>query len=193
MGHFVEKIWRERALCRYKKSLSRSLSTDKVEKKYKKELTSISHLKSLVSWCAERKIEVLFNKRSGGIYYPEVRFIHINGRMNPEKQVFLLLHECGHHLIGDKEKHERFGMGYSTNDPHVKKTFQHRCDIVDEELEAWHRGWKLSRRLKLKINKSKYDKTRSNMIKTYFRWAVRAEGYGGKELKDVDDEKVMAG
>lgn len=191
MSNFSESIWKERAYKKYKAAISKGVSQITAEKKLKLEFNNIHHLKLLNTWCADRKIEIIFNKRPGGIYYPSGRIIHINGRMNPEKQVFLLLHECGHYLIGDKEKHERFGMGYSTDDPHVKKTFHHRCDIVDEELEAWHRGWRLANRLKLKINKSKYDKTRSKMLQSYFKWAVRADGYGGKEKID-NNEKTLA-
>jgi hypothetical protein len=187
MAWFDPDLWRERAWSRYQQATgtSRAAATERWER----DVTHISALATLVDWCGQRGIEVVFCKRGGGIYYPEDKCIKISGRMLPERQVFFLLHECGHHLIGDKEKHERFGMGYPQDDPNVKRTFHHRCDIVDEEFEAWHRGFKLAKRLRLRINKERFDRTRAEMLKTYFKWALRTDGYG---KDDDDDEEAVA-
>ena len=86
-----------------------------------------------------------------------------------------LLHECGHHLIGMKEHHERFGQGYPLgNDPAVAKTKAHKVACLEEEFEAWHRGWKLARRLGLAITRSDFDELRIECLKSYIDWAARA-------------------
>jgi hypothetical protein len=77
-----------------------------------------------------------------------------------------MLHECGHYLIGEKEKHERYGMGYSQLDPAVKATFAHKSDVVEEEYEAWWRGLKLARRLNIALDKSRFDEVRLSTLKT---------------------------
>ncbi len=188
MAVFDAELWRARAWSRYQNALAAGTDKSEAIACWDRDVVHINALRTLVDWCTERSIEVVFCKREGGIYYPENKRIKINGRLQPEKQVFFLLHECGHHLIGDKEKHERFGMGYSQDDPNVKRTFHNRCDIVDEELEAWYRGFKLARRLYLWINKERFDKTRTKMLKSYFAWALRTDGYGKDE--DDDDEVV---
>lgn len=171
---FERKLWRARALKRYQRSLIAGAAREKAVISLKTDLININNLSRLISWCSTKKIHVSFSRREGGIYHPDDRAIIINGRAAPEKQVFLLLHECGHHLIGDKRKHERFGMGYSSvdNDPYVTRTLQHRIDIIDEELEAWHRGFRLGQRAELCINKQNYDRFKSVMLKSYLLWAT---------------------
>lgn len=189
MAVFDPELWRARSWNRYQNALAGGTHREIATERWTRDITAIGHLEVLVNWCAQRGIAVVFCRREGGTYYPEDKCIKINGRMLPERQVFFLLHECGHHLIGDKEKHERFGMGYSQDDPDAKRTFHHRVDIVDEEFEAWFRGFKLARRLKLRINKQRFDKTRSEMLKSYFKWALRVDGYG---KDDDDDEEAVA-
>lgn len=190
MAVFDAELWRARAWSRYQNALAAGADKSWATARWDRDVVHVNALATLDGWCAERGIEVKFCKREGGIYYPEDKRIKINGRLQPEKQVFFLLHECGHHLIGDKEKHERFGMGYPQDDPNLKRTFHHRCDIVDEEFEAWHRGFKLARRLHLRINKERFDRTRAEMLKSYFKWALRTDGYGKDD--DDDDEEVVA-
>jgi len=174
MATFDPEVWKSRAWTRYQKSLKTGVDRQSAVKKWERDVAHINSLALIVGWCDSRGIEVDFSKQMGGMYFPEDKRIKVSGRLDPEKQVFVLLHECGHHLIGDKEKHERFGMGYSrlSVDPTVTRTFRHKCDIIDEEYEAWHRGVKLARRLKIKIDKERYDKVRAEMIKTYLVWAL---------------------
>jgi hypothetical protein len=109
---------------------------------------------------------------SDGVYYDENKIITINGHLAPEKQLFVLLHECGHHLIGNRSTHQRYGYGYSAeHSPKIKRTLLHRIDVLDEELEAWHRGQRLAKRLGIRIDLARYNQTRSRYIKTYVQWA----------------------
>lgn len=193
MAEFDNGIWCSRAQTRYVRAMSSGISKSVALKQRDRDLFYIGALANLVDWCNQRTIQVIFCRRAGGIYFPENKQIKISGRLAPEKQVFFLLHECGHHLIGDKEKHERFGMGYSQTDEAVQRTFRHRCDIIDEEYEAWHRGYKLSKRLNLRVDKEKFDVTRADMLRTYFKWALKIGGYGrDQEEGDDDDEKTLA-
>lgn len=189
MAVFDAELWRARAQSRYEKSLDAGVGKAPANQKLAIDIVHISALRTLISWCTERGIDVNFCKYEAGMYWSENKTIKISGRLAPEKQVFFLLHECGHHLVGDKEKHERFGMGYPQLDPAIKRTFHHRCDIVDEELEAWHRGFKLAKRLRVPINKERFDKTRVTQIRTYFKWALKLDGYNEK---DDDDEEAVA-
>lgn len=186
MAIFDAELWHSRAWSRYQNALGVGADRSEAIIHWDRDVIHVNALAILIDWCTERSIKVKFCKREAGIYYPCDKCIKINGRLQPEKQVFFLLHECGHHLVGDKEKNERFGMGYSQDDPSLKRTFHHRCDIVDEELEAWYRGFKLAKRLHLRINKERFDLTRIEMLKSYFAWALRVNGYGGSDAADED-------
>jgi hypothetical protein len=186
MASFDAEVWYERARARYRKKQLTAKNKAHAVKRLEQDRIHIDALDAIMKWCSGRGINVTFCRRQGGMYYPENKQIQINGRLLPERQVFFLLHECGHHLIGDKEKHERFGMGHSQEDPDLRRTFQHRCDILDEEFEAWHRGFKLAQRLKLKINKERFDCVKVEMLKTYIKWVAAPGTY----IKD--DEEIMA-
>lgn len=183
MAVFDAELWHTRAWSRYQHALSAGVDESKAVIRWDRDVVHVNALATLINWCNKRGIEVEFCKRDGGIFYPEDKQIKISGRLCPEKQVFFLLHECGHHFIGNKKKHERFGMGYSQNDPNVKRTFHHKCDIIDEELEAWHRGFKLAKRLHLRIVKKRFDHVSAEMLKSYFAWALQVNGY---ESSDID-------
>ena len=71
-------------------------------------------------------------------------------------------------------------MGYAkAHNVFARTTDAHRIDILDEELDAWHRGWELALKLKvLSLNdKASFDKTRIRYVKTYVKWAARATGF----------------
>lgn len=193
MAAFLSELWRSRAQSRYQKAIDTGASKVVATSKLANDIVAISSLKTLTGWCAAHGICVTFCQLEGGMYWSEDKTIKISGRLSPEKQVFFLLHECGHHLIGDKEKHERFGMGYPQTDAKIKRTFHHRCDIVDEELEAWHRGFKLAGRLHIPLSKERFDKTRVVMLKTYFKWAINANAFEGKEDDEEEDTTKVAG
>ena len=87
--------------------------------------------------------------------------------------MIVLLHECGHHLIGVNDDHDRFGMGYPQSDPEITKTFHHRVSCLEEEMEAWHRGWKLAKRLNLTVDRDVFDAMRLKCIRSYIKWTVK--------------------
>jgi len=173
---FILKVWRDQAKKRNKILFKKRVSGDKgsssqsTDKVLKRELSYIEKIKHVVAWCESKNIEVIFSKE--GSYYSETQKIHINQRLKPETQLYVLLHECGHHLIGYKERHERYGMGYTVEDASIKRSLIHRIDVLDEELEAWHRGRKLAGRLCISIDKKQFDRVRAKMVKTYVRWTI---------------------
>ena len=103
-----------------------------------------------------------------------VREIRINPKQTAEKQLYILLHECGHLLIDDKSETTelRFKNGYYVNDERVKKKFIYRCTVLEEEFEAWHRGRKLATKLGVKINDETFNTLKAKFLKSYMLWAV---------------------
>jgi len=132
----------------------------------------IDKLATVVDWCNFKGLRVVFGKVCGGTYITGEKVIKLAGRASPEKQLYMLLHECGHHLIGFDGEDERFGMGYPyAEDPNVNATFHHRIACLEEEIEAWHRGWKLAKRLHLQLERQTFDKVRLECLRSYIKWA----------------------
>ena len=171
--HFDPQIWRDRAWKHLKKSHIAGKPKQKVEAEWVLDTIAISDLTKVVEWCSERGLKIDFVKKPAASYYPDSKAIQIAHRLKPIRQLIYLLHECGHHLIGSSEDHERYGMGYPQNELSVKRTFHHRLTCLDEEFEAWHRGWKLAQRLKLNITRDKYDQLKVECLRTYVKWALR--------------------
>lgn len=167
MAQFDPELWRARAWTRYQRVQARDSA--RAAERYLIDTTGISSLEVLVGWCGSKGLRVEFNHEPNGTYTPEEGLIEINCHLFPEKQFHLALHECGHHLIGKKYVKEKAEADAAT-------PFHHRCDAVNEEFDAWKRGLKLAGRLKLRVDKPRYDATRTEMLKSYMKWALTAHG-----------------
>lgn len=165
----------ERAAKRFRRSTRSSRGAEEkqaAEFQWFKDVSFTKRLETIVGWCASKGIEVSFGKKPGGTYHTSEKRITIVGRASPEKQVYMLLHECGHHLVGYTEEDERFGMGYPhLEDSAVNTTFHHKLACLEEEIEAWNRGWRLAKRLGLGLDRGDFDRVRLACLKSYVRWA----------------------
>lgn len=181
MPQFDIELWKERATRRFQKACARGRKTNS----YMRDLSSIEKLAAVIAWCEQRGIVVTFSKSPNGEYLHEERSITINGRLSPETQLFILLHECGHALVGERQRKQRYGNGYSAEaDPYAKRTILYRVDVIDEELEAWHRGLKLAKRLGITVNVDRYNRVRAGYVKTYLQWAARPKRIRKKVSND---------
>ena len=143
------------------------------EAQWFRDMLYVEKLSTVVGWCASKGIQVLLAKKANGVYEPNSKIITLSCRAAPEKMLHYLLHECGHHLIGMEEHHERFGKGYPRGgDPKAELSFEHRLACLEEEAEAWHRGWKLARRLGIEAEREEFDRTRTDCLRSYVSWAA---------------------
>lgn len=143
------------------------------EAQWFRDMLYIEKISAVVDWCAGRSIEVILAKKANGAYDPTSKVITLTARAAPEKMLHYLLHECGHHLIGMEEHHERFGKGYPRgSQPRAVNNYEHRLACLEEEMEAWHRGWKLARRLQLDVDRSQFDATRIECLRSYTDWVA---------------------
>lgn len=174
MIEFDRQLWWDRAWARFKRSVRKGTSRKKkaaAEHQWYRDALHIDKMSTVIDWCSSKNITVQFGKKPGGVYNAVDRTITIAGRAAPEKQLYMLLHECGHHLIGFDEMDERFGMGYPfVEDPVVNTTFHHRVACLEEEMEAWNRGWRLSKRLHLQLEREAFDKIRLDCLRSYIKW-----------------------
>ena len=139
------------------------------------DVRSIVSIGAVVSWCARRRVSVSFTRSPGAQYDDATRTIQVNGRLRPETQLHMLLHECGHHLV-TSGTHGRFPRGYGAVGA-VKRSTAHRIDVLDEELDAWDRGLRLARRLNLGVDSTRYADTRAKCVRSYALWVAKVEGY----------------
>lgn len=171
---FVLDEWRHRADRRRASLVRRGYSELYAFQKLSYDLQVIRSLNTLIEWCQKRGLTVLFGKHENGTYDECYRTIVIAANALPEKQVFYLLHECGHHLVFSHPGNpNRFEMGYPQTDKSVTRTFQHRLACLEEEMEAWQRGRSLAKKLKLKFNEVNLEKLRIHCLTTYVKWACK--------------------
>lgn len=172
MGRFDESTWKARSWDRFSKTIQRGGDKSLAEAQWTSDYLSIGDLKRLLVWTSEHNLTVDFLGKGGGVYDVTNNFIVISSRLSPLKQVAYLLHESGHHLIFKSDESARYAMGYAAEGQHVKKTLRHRFAVLDEELEAWWRGWKLAERLGLSITLDEYETVKVECVKTYVKWAA---------------------
>lgn len=138
-------------------------------------------------WCRKRHIKVVMTQEVVKAEYEaksedNQASIYIPEKASDNIKLYSILHECGHHLIGyKKSKWERYSEGYNISQYKEKRrTLRYRVEVLDEELEAWNRGIKLAKRLKIYLNLEKFKRFRDHCIKSY---ANRTVFYKGKRKK----------
>jgi len=177
VAEFSLEVWRTRAAERLRRAPRARKAV--AGRRFKRDTKFINGLATLIDWCQKQGYSVQFGRMSGGGELDsESKTLKVSSHLSPERQFYIAVHECGHLLIGDRKKTERFGMGYNADDPNEKKTFHHRIDVIDEEFEAWDRGRKLAGRLGVRIDKKRFHKFRAEYLKTYLKWALKVDGYG---------------
>lgn len=104
----------------------------------------------------------------------DVKIIEIYSLNGVESRLFALLHECGHALI--RRDWTKFKTEFCAHAEHDgdgrKETKSLKISTLEEEFEAWKRGWKLAKRLNLQLDKDAYTKHKNKYIMTYIEWAA---------------------
>jgi hypothetical protein len=162
------------------KAVSHGKNPKRASTKWVEDVRYVQALRVVVEWCGARSLTVQFTGRSGGVLCTDDNEILVSARASPKSQVHIILHECGHYLIGKKESDKRYAMGYAkSSNNNVKRTCLHRLDILEEEFEAWYRAWSLALRIGIMTDDDRpsFDKERILYLKTYVRWAARGPGY----------------
>jgi hypothetical protein len=106
------------------------------------------------------------------------RVVTYNANSSTRTRLCTLLHEAGHVLIyrSRLRRPQNLVHGRRLADMNVvykKATKQQKLQIMDEEIAAWERGWKLGRRLKLRVARGVFDTHQTRSLMTYVRWVVK--------------------
>lgn len=179
MKSFNSSVWKKDARIRRDASLAVGRDPEQTTKKWKEDLRFIRALSKTIDWCTEHRVTVEFSGRSSGSYDPATGTVTVNHKSSPMNQLFVLLHELGHFMVACTEKGQRFSKGYRNVNPKLIGSNVNRLDILDEEFEAWGRGWSLGEHLNIlkKEDRKTFDRIRVNSLKEYLRWSLKTHGY----------------
>lgn len=180
MALFDHKSMKDAAWSRFERRIRRGNDQDEARNVWVREVLSIDGLAVVAEWLKGKGISLHFERREGAAYFYDWKCIKISSALRPDAALILLMHECGHVLIGKAGSSKRFDMGYpKCDDPKVNKTFAHRLAVVEEETEAWFRGKKLAKKLKLGwlISGREWEEQRQSCLKSYFEWALKPKGF----------------
>lgn len=136
-------------------------------------------LQLVKDWCQDRHILLIESAKSRGEYWSRSEDdgqakIYIPKNTSINNKLYTILHECGHHLVGYRYYPQRYSEGYTLGcDKRYTKTLRYRVEVLDEELEAWHRGLLLAKRLGIYIDVEKYKLIRDKCIKRYAMLVTR--------------------
>lgn len=133
---------------------------------YARDLDAIMGLARVLEWCEERSVKVSFAAVPDGEFDPNLMSIKICGRSTPESQLFWLLHECGHFLIAKHDKRVNRGKAHRVD----ARSLIAKVEVLAEEIEAWNRGQSLAKRLRIFIDRSRFNTFKATAVNTYMLW-----------------------
>lgn len=142
------------------------------------EQLNIINILKVLTWTNSKKIIVEFGWNNRDYYVFDDKKITINSKATFEHQCFSLLHECGHYLIFESAMQnpisykERFSHGYFIDLPEsTRVTYGEKISVIAEEIEAWVRGFNLSKRLGIILNNQSFEDYKVKCLRTYVDWA----------------------
>lgn len=101
--------------------------------------------------------------------------IVIPSTITKERQFYTLLHELGHYLI-NVEHIEEYSKGFGRQyKKFSKKSLTFLVAEIEEELEAWRLGYNLGKRMRLRINRDKFEIFKASLVMTYMSYIAEAK------------------
>ena len=135
--------------------------------------TLASAFQKIEKWCKDRSIRIINGNVHGlSFYHPHPPTIELGKGLHARRRLHHLLHECGHHLIL-QSKNQRWDP--ANGNPRAKQT---RLAMLDEEIEAWYRGSRLAKRLRIPIDRAVWERTKFEYLSTYMLYSLKYEQSG---------------
>lgn len=133
-----------------------------------------SQLQALEEYCVGKSWEVEYVSRKDP--NADSAIVHknkilIKKERSNELTFYVLLHEIGHMMLCQNNRmyDERYNAVFEA---FHSASLTHKIKRVEEELDAWKTGFKLSKRLKLYVNRRRFEQVKSRCVTTYLMWAV---------------------
>jgi len=138
-------------------------------------------LMELTEYANSKGYEVLFKKSASNqdLVDPENKIIRISAGHTNEIAFYCFLHELGHIILMNNQKKYKHSYGIIW-DSFSGNSLTLRITTLQEELDAWREGLKLANRLKMKVDRRKFEITKAKCIVTYLPWAARRSTAVGK-------------
>ena len=136
------------------------------------------YLSIFTAWAEDKGYFVFFEEDVDDCICPISKLIEINSSASLRQQVYCLLHECGHALIIDNGSFWEYPKKKLLDSVELSPTSERKLSdservfTVVEEIEAWKRGFKLSERLKIPVDKKEWEAEMIDAIKKYIDWAA---------------------
>ena len=117
-------------------------------------------------------VDVIYGKKEENAYWSCIQQVTINNCQNLKSRLHTLLHEAGHVIIRNDGNENfkknfpfmKYGGGAKRGD------FNHRLDVLREEIMAWDEGEKLAQFLGIKLDYNWWLRHRNEALKTYIEW-----------------------
>lgn len=171
---------RDAAWKKFQKRVRAGVNEDDARADWVKESLSIDGLVKAEEWLRRKGITLHFEKRVGAIFNGTTQRVSVSKTLTMQSALIYVLHECGHILIGNEGSYKRYEFGYpKQNDPQFNRSFQHRLAVLEEEMEAWHRGKKLIERLEINwcVDEQLWEKKKQECVRSYLRWALNPKDF----------------
>ena len=155
--------------------MKKGVKLSKIQKKLKKRLFE-SGIDEVTNWVDNKGYSIEFSYCVQDEYRPGDNTITISSRQGVEKQLYSLLHECGHLILFNNEKlYEKkypssTKMAYCSSNKRLERSPKYKVDILAEEIDAWRKGKDLAKRLEIYIDEDKYYSVMSDCVYTYIKF-----------------------
>jgi len=126
-------------------------------------MNDIALIDKLVGYCNLIGIDVCFKRGCQDAYIIETQLIKINSNRTKQNQVYILLHEIGHHKV---VKNKKLAKKFSTLNQAYSRNLSNKILNLEEEVMAWHYGENLAAELGIELD-SRYQVLKSKCLKTY--------------------------
>ena len=150
----------------------------KTRRKLKKKVFVIG-LEKICEWVASKNHSVDFDYCVQDEFRPDDKMITISTRQGREKQLYSLLHECGHlilqnneNLYNDKYPSSAKMANYNSNRT-LERSEKYKVDVMAEEIDAWRKGKDLAKRLDIYIEEDNYYSISTKCLYTYIKSLAR--------------------
>jgi hypothetical protein len=127
-------------------------------------------LEKIENWLTEIGYTLKWGKTD--ICDRRINQITITSSLTGNNKLFSILHECGHAILftthGYNVQFKSLVIARRHDGRHAKSLI-YKYKKIKEEIDAWEEGYKLAKKLKIRINKKEYDKYAARWVHTYIQ------------------------
>lgn len=150
-------------------------------------LDCISRLKD---WLEKRGYKLYFSHDAFDEIDFEEKTIHLTTRTTFEKRLYSLLHECGHLIEWDNGSNKYFKKyplaKAMLDDGRKEYSLEGMVQTIEEEINAWKKGFYLAQSLGFPVEHSKYNRYAAQNSITY----IDSVAHRKHKYRKIKEEKT---